>query len=259
MTAELPLVIVPALNEERSIGAVVERARSLGYPICVVDDGSHDQTAAIAEAAGAVVLSLPVNLGIGGALRCGFRYALAHGHHTVVQVDADGQHDPTDIPGLLSTMATTGSDMVIGSRFLGPDRSYEVHPGRRLAMRLLARRACSAVGSHITDATSGFRAIRSPLLDFFADDYPVDYLESFEALVSAGRRGARVTEHPITAARRAHGKPRAGLLASGWYLVRALTAASLVRSRTTAAPLAGRASTSVSRHTPANAVARPHE
>jgi glycosyltransferase involved in cell wall biosynthesis len=242
MTTKVPLVVVPALDEASTVGTVVQRVRNLGYPTCVIDDGSRDQTSAIAEAVGAVVLKLPVNLGIGGALRCGFRYALAQGHDTVVQVDADGQHNPADIPGLLEALAKSDADMVIGSRFLGQDRSYEVHPGRRLFMRLLARRASSAVGSPITDATSGFRAIRSPLLDFFADDYPVDYLESFEALVAAARRGARIAEHPITAMRRSHGKPRAGLVACGWYLIRSLAAASLVRSRTTAEPLARPAS-----------------
>jgi glycosyltransferase involved in cell wall biosynthesis len=233
-----PLVLVPALNEEQSVGDVVERARPLGYPICVVDDGSSDRTAAAAKAAGAEVLRLPVNLGVGGALRCGFRYAIAAGHRIVVQVDADAQHDPLEIPALLETMRRTGADMVIGSRFLAREDPYHVHRGRRLAMGMLAKRATAAVGSPITDATSGFRAIRVPLLTFFAQDYPVEYLgDTFEALVAAGRRGGKVAEQPIRAAHRLHGRPSAGLIASCWYVLRVLTAASLVQSRVTHAPL----------------------
>jgi glycosyltransferase involved in cell wall biosynthesis len=232
-----PLILVPAFNEERSVGAVVKRARALDYSVCVVDDGSHDRTSAVAEAAGAAVLTLPVNLGVGGALRCAFRYAIAAGYRVVVQVDGDGQHDPAEIPGLLRTMARTQADIVVGSRFLNPDPGYSLHPGRRLMMKVLARRASAAVGSRITDATSGFRVIRSPLLNYFADDYPVEYLgDTFEALVCAARRGAMVAEHPVTAARREHGRPSAGLLASGWYVIRVLAAAILVQNRAQAKP-----------------------
>jgi glycosyltransferase involved in cell wall biosynthesis len=233
-----PLVVVPAFNEERTVGDVVERVRALGYPVCVVDDGSRDRTAAMAERAGATVLRLPLNLGVGGALRCGFRHAIASGHSVVVQVDGDGQHNPADIPGLLDKMRQTQADMVIGSRFLSPDHDYPVRLARRLVMTLLARRASAAVGSPITDATSGFRAIRAPLLDFFARDYPVEYLgDTFEALVSAGRRGARVVENPIQASHRQHGTPSAGSLASAWYVLRVLAAATFVQSRTTHEPL----------------------
>ena len=220
------------------MGDVVARSQALGYPICVIDDGSRDQTRAAAEAAGATVLRLPVNLGVGGALRCGFRYALEAGHRIVVQIDGDGQHDPAEIPALLETMRRSGADMVIGSRFVAPEPGYPVHRGRRLVMGMLAKRATAAVGSPITDATSGFRAIRVPLLTFFAQDYPVEYLgDTFEALVAAGRRGAKVVEEPINAVRRRHGRPSAGLVASGWYVLRVLTAASLIESRITHAPL----------------------
>jgi glycosyltransferase involved in cell wall biosynthesis len=235
--SESPLVVIPALNEERSVGLVVERVRALGYPACVIDDGSADQTSAVARAAGAAVLRLPVNLGVGGAMRCGFRFAIQEGHRVVVQVDGDGQHDPGEIPDLLEVMSRTRADMVIGSRFLTPDR-YAVHPGRRFVMNILARRASAAVGSQITDATSGFRAIRAPLLNFYADEYPVEYLgDTFEALISAARRGARIVEHPIRASHRQRGTSSAGFIASGWYVVRVLAAAMFVQSRTSPQPL----------------------
>lgn len=229
MSTHRTLVVVPAFNEENTVALVVDRASALGLPVCVVNDGSRDATETKAREQGAVVLSLPVNLGVGGALRCGFRYALRAGYDTVVQVDGDGQHNPSEIPGMLSTMDRTGADMVVGSRFLASDSAYIVTRARRLMMRLLARRASVAVGTRITDATSGFRAIRSPLLDHFADEFPVEYLgDTFEALVAAGRRGARVVEQPIEATHRQHGAPSASTRASVWYITRALIASAIV-------------------------------
>ncbi len=133
-TSEQVLLIVPALDEERSVAGVVERARALGYDVCVVDDGSADRTAQRAGEAGAVVLRLPVNLGVGGALRCGFRWALDNGYDVVVQVDADGQHDPGQAALLLDAMRETGADMVVGSRFADGEGDYEVNSVRRLAI-----------------------------------------------------------------------------------------------------------------------------
>ena len=254
MSRETPLIIVPALNEERTVGDVVRGAAALGYPVCVIDDGSRDDTATVARAAGATVLKLPLNLGVGGALRCGFRYAIASGHGVVVQVDGDGQHNPSDIPGLLDRMEQTQADMVVGSRFVRGNPEYTVHTGRRLVMNVLARCASAAVGSPITDATSGFRAIRDPLLTFFAGEYPVEYLgDTFEALVSAGRRGAHVVEHPINASNRQHGTPSTGVIASGWYVVRVLAATGLGEARAARQPLgrtAGDGETTDAAHAP---------
>ncbi len=232
-----PLILIPALNEERSVSDIVTSARSLGYPVCVIDDGSTDDTAKMARSAGATVLRLPVNLGVGGALRCGFRYALAEGYSTVVQVDGDGQHNPCDIPAMLDLMAESGADMVIGSRFTHSPRAYAVTPGRRFAMRLLAWRASRSVGAPITDATSGFRAIRWPLLGYFAADYPVEYLgDTVEALIAAGHRGAHVMEHPIQMSPRWHGSSSAGVSAGIWYVARVLLAATLMRGRSLPPP-----------------------
>ena len=228
---------MPALNEERSVAAVVRATLAAGLPVCVVDDGSTDATAATARGAGATVLSLPLNLGVGGALRCGFRYALAAGYDRVVQVDADGQHDPAQIATLLGVLDDTGADMVIGSRFAEGSGAYEVHGLRRLAMRALARRAAKATGMRVADSTSGFRAIRRPLLDRFAADYPVEYLgDTVEALIEAGRAGAHVVEHPIAMATREHGSGSAGRLASVWYVVRVIIAIELMHNRTRSRP-----------------------
>ncbi|MCU1488990.1 MAG: glycosyl transferase [Acidimicrobiaceae bacterium] len=225
------LLVVPALNEERSVGSVVDACRGLGYDVCVVDDGSVDRTADRAADAGAHVLRLPVNLGIGGALRCGFRWALEWGYGTVVQVDADGQHDPGQVDTLLDALRESGADMVVGSRFAAGAGNYPVSIGRRLAMRALSARVRRVAGVRILDSSSGFRAIRRPLLDRFAADYPVEYLDSVEALIEAGRAGAKIVEHPITMTPRAYGRGSAGAIASMWYVTRVLVAIELQHKR----------------------------
>lgn len=223
------LVVLPALNEETSVASVVERVQAAGYDACVVDDGSEDRTAERARNAGATVLRLPNNVGVGGALRCGFRYAVSAGYSTVVQVDADGQHDPFEVAELLRCMEASGADMVIGSRFVGGRSTFEVSLTRRIAMRLLAWRASVALGAPVTDASSGFRAIGPRLLERFAHDYPTEYLgDTVEALVIAGREGARVVEHPVEMEERQGGVASAGAIASAWYVLRVLLAIELM-------------------------------
>jgi glycosyltransferase involved in cell wall biosynthesis len=228
---ERVLVVVPALNEEGSVGGVVTATRALGFDVCVVDDGSTDATSARARAAGATVLRVPFNLGIGGALRCGFRWALSQGYDVVVQLDADGQHDPREVAALVETLRASEADMVIGSRFVDGAGTYEVRSARRLAMRVLARRAARMTRTYVADSTSGFRAIRRPLLDQFAANYPVDYMDSFEALIEAGSGGARIVEHPVNMSARTHGEATAGATASIWYVARVLLATALMRNR----------------------------
>jgi len=226
------LLVVPALNEERSVGMVVRAGRRLDYDVCVVDDGSIDGTANRAADAGAQVLRLPVNLGVGGALRCGFRWALAHGYETVVQVDADGQHDPAHVDGLLDAMRESGADMVIGSRFANGAGPYPVRGVRRLAMRTLSARVRRVAGVEVLDSSSGFRAIRRPLLDRFAAEYPVEYLgDTVEALIEAGCAGAKIVEHPIAMTQRAHGSRSASSIASVWYVLRVILAIELQHKR----------------------------
>jgi glycosyltransferase involved in cell wall biosynthesis len=226
------LLVMPAFNEERSVGAVVRTGRGLGYEVCVVDDGSLDRTAARAAEAGAYVLRLPVNLGVGGALRCGFRWALNSGFDTIVQVDADGQHDPGQVAVLLDAMRDSGADMVVGSRFADGAGHYQVHGARRFAMRILSVRVRRVSGIRVQDSSSGFRAIRRPLLDRFAADYPVEYLgDTVEALIEAGCAGAKIVEHPIAMSPRIHGERSAGSIASLWYVLRLLVAIELQHKR----------------------------
>lgn len=210
------LVIVPAWNEAASVGAIVSDIRAAGYDVLVVDDGSTDGTAAVARAAGVTVARLPVNLGVGGALRCGFRYAVRKGYEAVVQVDADGQHPVSSIDQLVTTAFETDVHMLIGSRFAGDEAtSMAVSGVRRAVMRILARSASRATRATISDATSGFRCIREPLLSEFARDFPTHYLgDTYEAVVSAGRAGYRVREIPADLQDRTHGVSSASTYAA---------------------------------------------
>ncbi len=236
------LVIVPALNEQASVGTVVGDLRELDYDVLVVDDGSSDRTAQVAAEAGAVVLRLPVNLGVGGALQCGFRYAVSHGYDVVVQCDADGQHRPAEISRLLEAMESTGAALVIGTRFLDAGSRRGLPRSRRLAMRTLAGLASRHAGRPLTDSSSGFRAIRRPLLDLFAHHYPAEYLgDTVEAIIMAGRAGYDVRDVEAAMDVRQAGRSSASTLAASWYVLRVLAAIALGagsrRTRQDARPL----------------------
>mgnify|MGYP003509892210 CR=1 FL=1 len=232
------LVVVPALNEEQAVGAVVRDVHTaVPDALClVVDDGSTDATADVARAAGATVLQLPFNLGVGGAMRAGFRYARAHGHDVVVQVDADGQHDAAYIPQLVAALAE--ADIVIGARFAGID-DYGVRGPRRWAMRALAF-AVSRVAHHkLTDVTSGFKATGPAAVRLFAHTYPAEYLgDTVEALVIAARSRLRITQVPVRMRERQGGEPSHRPARASVYLLRACMAfvLALVRRRVPVPP-----------------------
>lgn len=217
------LVVIPAWNEELTVASVVEDVRSHGLQVLVVDDGSADRTATEARRAGATVVRLPLHLGVGATLRCGFRYAVAHGFMAVVQCDADGQHPASSIEALVAAQAESGADLVIGSRFANERNSMHVGITRRVTMHILAASASRATGGAITDATSGFRILAMPLLEEFARNFATDYLgDTYEAVVTAGRSGYRVREIPITMRERRFGKSSASPLSAARYTLRAL-------------------------------------
>lgn len=212
MTAPRTLVVVPAHDEEASVAAVVARVLGVGYPVLVVDDASTDRTADHARTEGAMVVSLPVNLGVGGAMRTGFRFAVEHGYGRVIQVDADLQHPPEAIPNLVEA-ADAGIDLVIGSRFAG---GYATASHRRLAMRTLASWISHRVGVELDDVTSGFRVVSQPLLDFFAEHYPAEYLgDTVEAILQADAFGATIAQVPVPMAQRETGDATSSITASG--------------------------------------------
>jgi glycosyltransferase involved in cell wall biosynthesis len=232
------LVVVPAFNEEASVATVVAAIRAEGYDVAVVDDGSTDDTAAVAADAGAVVLRLPVNLGVGGALRCGFRWAALNGYQVAVQCDADGQHQPQQIRRLLDALEANDAALCVGSRFA--DGRSSRRGVRHRAMRILTATASHYTKVALTDATSGFRAIREPLLSEFAASYPVEYLgDTVEALIAAGRGGHRVVEVPVSMSSRQAGGSTASSVGATWYTIRVLAAVLLRAGRTASARPSG--------------------
>jgi glycosyltransferase involved in cell wall biosynthesis len=200
-------IVIPAFNEEEALPTVLEnlQQRVPEFAVIVVDDGSADGTQRVALEAGVVCLRLPFNLGIGGALRAGFRYAVEHDFDRAVQFDADGQHDAAQIT-TLTVGLDEGADMVIGSRFMG-EGAYKVGFARGGAMSALRLATRVLTGQRFSDTSSGFRAISRPLLDDFARVYPVEYMDSVETLVTACRDGYDVREVPATMHVRAGGAP----------------------------------------------------
>ena len=222
------LIVVPALNEESSLASVIAEIKSCGYEVLVINDGSTDGTADVARASGARLLDLPINLGVGGALRAGFKYACERNFQAVVQVDADGQHPADEIVHLLDEAKASGAHLVIGSRFLSDGTSMEVGKIRRFVMRLLARSASSATQSPITDATSGFRIIQQPLLTEFSRTFAVNYLgDTYEALIAAGRAGYVVREIPAALRPRLNGKSTASIAQAVSFTLKGLAVTAL--------------------------------
>ncbi|RJQ77400.1 glycosyltransferase family 2 protein [Pseudonocardiaceae bacterium YIM PH 21723] len=216
------LIVVPAWNEEDSVGDTVREIRAAmpTVDVLVVDDGSPDRTALVARRAGAMVLELSYNLGVGGAMRAGFRYAVRHGYDVVVQVDADGQHDPSEVPLLLSKLDE--ADLVIGSRFTNPKPDYKVTGPRKWAMVVLSWVFTRLAKTKLTDVTSGFKATGAKCLPLFAENYPVEYLgDTIESLVIAVRGDCRITEVPANMRARRAGTPSHNPLKSTVYLGRA--------------------------------------
>lgn len=205
------LVVIPAFNESKSIGQVLDQIASHGFQTLVVNDGSIDATADIARQHGSRVVSLPLNSGVGGALRCGFRYAVENGFTAVIQCDADGQHLPNHLVDLLNAANRIDAHMVIGSRFGSISTTYDPSLVRRFAMWALSKVAQRATKHKITDSTSGFRLIRQPLLGELAVNLPTYYLgDTFEAVVVAGRAGYHIEEIGVAMAPRMHGRSSSG-------------------------------------------------
>jgi glycosyltransferase involved in cell wall biosynthesis len=237
---ERTLIVIPAYNEEASVASVVAEVRNAlpGIAILVVDDGSRDRTADVAKLAGAIVASLPFNLGVGGAMRTGFRYAAENHYLNVVQVDADGQHDPTSVPELLA--ALSDADLVLGARFAGRG-DYHVRGPRAWSMKVLAKILSRVTKTRLSDSTSGFRASGPAAVTLFAKHYPAEYLgDTIEALVLGARAGLVVTQVPVVMRPRSGGVPSHNPLRSAMYLARVFIALlfALVRPRFPSDPLA---------------------
>ena len=224
VVSQRPLVAIPAWNEQASIQEVVTKVRSHqpGAAVLVVDDGSSDGTAQLAAAVGASVVSLPFNVGVGGAMRTAFLYAKREGFDAVVQVDADGQHDPADLDRLLKGLES--ADIMVGTRFHA-ESMYFVGGPRRWAMVLLSKALSRMNHGRISDPTSGFRSAGPRAIDLFSVNYPAEYLgDTVGSLSIAIRGGLTVHEAPVTMYYRATGRPSKNALWSALYLGRATLA-----------------------------------
>lgn len=231
------LVIIPAFNEEAALPATLRELQDTvpQLDVVVVSDGSTDRTAAVARAAGVPVMELPFNLGIGGALRAGFRYAVEGGYDAAVQLDGDGQHDPSQIHKLLDAL-DAGANMVVGSRFAKESAHYEVGGTRRSAMRLLQIAVRLLSGHRFSDTSSGFRGFDRDVLAFFSRQYPSEYMESVESLVLATYEGFHVVEVPVDMRQRVAGEASARRFRLAYHYLRLLVVLGASASRRRAIP-----------------------
>jgi glycosyltransferase involved in cell wall biosynthesis len=216
------IAIVPARNEAGAIGGVLDELQAFDprLDVVVVDDGSSDRTAAIASERGAAVVRLPFNLGIGGAVQTGFKYALEHGYDVAVRLDGDGQHVPEELPKLLAPIESGLADIVVGSRFVdASDADYRPPIARRAGIRYFARLVSVLTRQRLTDTTSGFQALNRRGIELFADEYPHDYPE-VEATVMVVRSGLRISEAQVRMREREHGRSSINAIRSVYYLIK---------------------------------------
>ncbi len=227
-----PLVVIPAYNEAARLGRVLEgvRAADASLAVLVVDDGSSDDTAAVARAAGARVVRLPFNMGAGVAAQTGYKFALAEGYDCLVQLDADGQHEPADIPALLGIVMRGEADVAIGSRFLGRG-DYRVGTLRRVGMGLFRMLAYMMTGVRFSDVTSGFRALHADVIRFFTTEwYPTDYADA-DVLITLRQAGFTIKEVPVRMYPRAGGRSMHAGLRPVYYVFKMLLSVALAPLR----------------------------
>jgi len=221
VTVDRRVAIVPARNEEGAVGGVVAEIRAFdpGLDVVVVDDGSTDRTAEIAMAAGAYVVRLPFNLGIGAAVQTGFKFALEHGYELAVRLDGDGQHDPAELPKLLEVLDRDAADIVVGSRFVNGSGEHRGPRTRRIGIVFFARLVSALTRQRVTDTTSGFQALNRRGIAIFAADYPHDYPE-VEATVMVHKHRLRLVEVPVRMREREHGESSITVLRSIYYMLK---------------------------------------
>lgn len=219
------LVILPAYNEAGNIATTVDNIRRCvpDADIVVINDGSTDTTGEAAASAGAIVLHMPYNVGIGAGVQTGFQFAAAYGYDLVIRNDGDGQHVAEDIHHLIKTIQTGEADVVIGSRFLGEGRGYGSSLARRLGIGILSRLLTAITGQRVTDPTSGFAAFNQRAIALFARLYPHDYPEP-EAIVILHRAGLRMKEIPVAMRAREHGTSSITPARSAYYMVKVILA-----------------------------------
>ncbi|GIP45594.1 putative glycosyl transferase [Paenibacillus sp. J45TS6] len=224
------LVIVPAYNEAEGIGQVIHQIRQdIPYvDVLVINDGSSDDTSRIAKAAGASVIDLTCNLGIGGAVQTGYRYAAEHHYDYAVQIDGDGQHNPSDLNRLLDAILETGADMVIGSRFITKE-GFQSTFARKMGIGLLSALLTRLTGQSVTDPTSGYRFCGKRAISLFAREYPTDYPE-VEALMLLYNRELTFTEIPVIMKERQGGVSSISAMRSVYYMSKVILSVLLMKT-----------------------------
>lgn len=225
MNSKKILAVIPAYNESENISRLINEIKSLPFAVTalVIDDGSKDDTAHCVEGAGAEVVSLPFNLGIGGAVQTGLMWAQEHNFDIAVQIDGDGQHDVNYLKNLLAPIVDGKADMAIGSRFIPPYLGYRSSFVRRIGINFFAGLISFLTGCKTTDPTSGFRAYNRKMIHVFAEHYPHDYPEP-EAIVVARRAGARILEVPVQMRPRQSGTSSIRYLKTLYYMIKVTSA-----------------------------------
>jgi glycosyltransferase involved in cell wall biosynthesis len=233
------LAIVPAYNEAGSVARTVAEIQqhAEGFDVLVIDDGSTDATAPLAVAVGARVIRMPFNVGIGGAMQCGYMYARDNGYVVAVQVDGDGQHDPRDIPRLLAELDKGGIEMVTGSRFLDRTGGYRSSPTRRIGICIFDWILSLITHQRVTDPTSGFRMSGRRGIELFAEDYPPDYPE-VEAIIMLHANRLKTREIAVAMRPRTAGRSTISSSVPAYYMVKVIVAVliGLLRTRPTLRP-----------------------
>ena len=226
------IIIIPAYNEEenieRTINAIQKSAQ--GFDYVIINDCSTDNTRKICEEKGFNIVNLPINLGIGGAVQTGYKYALEHEYDMAVQVDGDGQHDPAYLHSLEETLIKENADMVIGSRFI-KNEGFQSTFARRMGIVYFTKMIKSLTGTTITDPTSGFRLVNEDVIALFANDYPRDYPEP-ESIVALLKRKKKVVEVPVQMKERQGGVSSIRLWNSVYYMIKVSIAILVECSRT---------------------------
>ena len=231
--AHCRLIVLPAWNEEAAIGGCLDEIIDVlpEWDVVVVSDGSTDHTSVVARSKGVAVIDLPFNLGVGGARRAGFSYAIREGYTEVLQIDADGQHDPAEVQHLVDVMVETQADVVIGARFAGRG-DYTVTGPRKWAMKLLSAVLSRVCGTRLTDTTSGLKLCGPRANDLYARDYPAEYLgDTVEAIVIAARNGLVVRQASVVMRERSGGVPSHSPVKAAVFLVRAMMSLAIALTR----------------------------
>ena len=214
------LLIIPAYNEEESLRSLIEEIKAVcsGMDYLVVNDCSSDDTERLLEELGANYISLPCNMGIGGAVQSGYRYAAQNGYDIAIQIDGDGQHDVRFVKDMVKLIEDKQADVVIGSRFIDKE-GFQSSQARRIGIRILSVLIRLMCGAKVKDVTSGFRAVNRRFIELFAENYPDDYPEP-EVIVTAKLYGAVIKELPVVMRERTTGKSSINLKRSIYYMIK---------------------------------------